>query len=317
MSRNKPKILIIIFCFLFASSLPFWLNSFWVQTMSHGMTIGITAMSFILLAGYTGIVSFSQMTFYAMAAYVFAITTKDLLWPAYISIPLALIGAVILSAIFGAIAIRSSGIFFMMMTIALAQLFSGLMLDWQSVTHGFNGFSGVPRPTIFGFSLVDTNVRFYTILIVLLISYLILSRIVNSSFGLSLLGMQDNTRRMKSLGFNTDYRRFIAIIISGFFAGVGGLLGMFSTGSVAPTTGDLSANVLLLMAALIGGIWRLEGGIVGGIIIIFLINFTKQYTSRYWIIIGIIFILVMIFLPNGLLGIKFPKIFHKLKDRRN
>jgi branched-chain amino acid transport system permease protein len=312
--KQTPKILSIVFLLIFAFTIPLWLGSYWTQTVTMGMVIGITAMSFILLTGYCGVVSFAQMSFYAMAAYVFALTIKDYHWPTYISIPLAILGAVILSAIFGAIAIRSKGIFFLMMTLALSQLFSGLMLDWQSVTHGYSGFTGVARPSIFGFSLMETNPRYYTTLVALIICYLILLRIVSSPFGLSLQGMQDNTRRMKALGFNTDLRRFVAILISGFFAGIGGILGIFSTGSVSPATGDLSANIMVLMAALIGGIWRLKGGILGGIIVIFLINFTKQFTSRYWLIIGIIFILIMIFLPNGLLGINFSRISSKIKS---
>ena len=311
--KQTPKIISIVFLLIVAFTIPLWLESYWTQTVTMGMIIGITAMSFILLTGYCGIVSFAQMSFYAMAAYVFALTTKDLQWPTYINIPLAILGAVILSAIFGAISIRSHGIFFLMMTLALSQLFSGLMLDWQTVTHGYSGFTGVVRPSIFGFSLTKTNPRYYTTLVILIICYLILLRIVNSPFGLSLQGMQDNTRRMKALGFNTDLRRFVAILISGFFAGIGGLLGIFSTASVAPATGDLSANVMVLMAALIGGIWRLEGGILGGIIVIFLINFTKQFTSRYWLIIGVIFILIMIFLPNGLLGINIKAMMSRKK----
>jgi len=311
--KQTPKILVIAFLLIVAFTIPLWLGSYWTQTVTMGMIIGITAMSFILLTGYCGIVSFAQMSFYAMAAYVYALTVKDYQWPTYVSIPLAILGAVILSAIFGAIAIRSTGIFFLMMTLALSQLFSGLMLDWQSVTHGYSGFTGVARPSIFGFSLMETTPRYYTTLVVLIICYLVLLRIVNSTFGLSLQGIQDNTRRMKALGFNTDMQRFVAITISGFFAGIGGILGIFSTASVAPTTGDLSANVMVLMAALIGGIWRLEGGILGGIIVIFLINFTKQFTTRYWLIIGVIFILIMIFLPNGLLGINIKAIMARKK----
>ncbi|HAS91472.1 MAG TPA: hypothetical protein DCS12_04255 [Clostridiales bacterium] len=316
MIKRTPKVLATIFLIIIAFTIPLWLGEYWTQTMITGFTISITAMSFILLTGYCGIVSFAQMSYYAMAGYVFALTAKDFNFPTYISIPLAIIGAVILSAIFGAIAIRSGGIYFMMMTIALSQLFSGLMLDWQSVTHGYNGFSGVARPSIFGFSLIDTNPRYYLTLVILIISYLILKRIVNSPFGLSLRGLEGNIIRMNTLGFDTDFRRFFAIIISGFFAGVGGLLGIFSTGSVTPATGDLSANVMVLMAALIGGIYHLEGGIIGGIIVIFLMNITKQYTNRYWIVIGIIFILIMIFLPNGILGInysKFKSVFNKKK----
>jgi branched-chain amino acid transport system permease protein len=300
---RKSQLWIFLCLLVVAFTVPLWLPSYWVQSLVTAFALSLVAMSFILLAGYCGMVSFTQMSFYAVSAYIIGICSKDLNWPTFLVIPLALLGALLLSAIFGGIAIRSKGIYFLMMTLALSQLFAGLTLDWQSITHGYIGISGIIRPSIFGFSILKTNPRYFLSLIVTVICYLVLLRIVNSPFGLVLQGIRDNTKRMAALGFNTDLYRFLAIIISGFFAGVGGILGIYSTGAISPTTGDLSAAIMVLMAALIGGVYRLEGGIIGAVITVLLINFTKQYTNRYWIIIGVVFILVMIFLPNGLLGI--------------
>jgi branched-chain amino acid transport system permease protein len=120
---------------------------------------------------------------------------------------------------------------------------------------------------------------------------------------------------MEALGYNTNLYRFFAIVISSIFAGIGGILALYQTGTVSPTTGDLFSVVMVLMASLIGGVYRIEGGIIGSIVTVFLINFTRQYTTRYWIFVGIIFILVMIFFPGGLLGINFRGIFSNISTR--
>jgi branched-chain amino acid transport system permease protein len=208
---------------------------------------------------------------------------------------------------FGAIAIRAKGVYFLMMTLALSQLFYGVGLEWETVTHGWNGIAGITRPTIFGISLIRTTPRYYMALFVTTLCYFALRRIVRSPFGLALQGIRDNPTKMAALGFNVHLYRLLAIIISGAFAGVGGILGVYSTGVISPHTNDLSAIVQVVLAALIGGVTRLEGGLVGAVFTVFLISFTSRYTSRYWMVVGAVFMLVMLFMPNGILGITLRK----------
>ncbi len=296
-----------IICLVLAFTIPLWLNLYYVQILIESLYIGITAMSFILLAGYCGMISFAQMSFYTMAAYIIGIGTMDLGWPTYALLPLSIAGAVFLSALFGTIAIRARGIYFLMMTLALSQLVYGIGLQWESVTHGWNGIPGITRPSIFGFSLLQTVPRYYTTLVVSIACYLLLRRIVESPFGMVLRGIRDNETKMSALGYNVNLYRFFALLISGAFAGVAGILGVYSTGVVSPHTNDLSAIVKVLLAALIGGISHLEGGFVGAVFTVFLVSITSQYTSRYWMVVGAIFMLVMMFLPRGLLGMKISK----------
>ncbi len=289
---------------LIGLSAPFWLPIYYVQLLDMTLSLGLTAMSFILLAGYCGMISFAQMAFYAMAAYVIGIGTMDMGWPTYILLPLAVAGAAFLSAVFGAIAIRAKGIYFLMMTLALSQLFYGVGLEWESVTHGWNGIAGITRPSIFGFSLLNATPRYYTTAVITTLCYLLLRRIVRSPFGLALQGIRDNPTKMAALGFNVILYRYLAIIISGAFAGVAGIMGVYSTGVVSPHTNDLSAIVQVVLAALIGGVSRLEGGLVGALFTVLLVSFTSRYTSRYWMVVGVVFMLVMLFMPKGLLGIQ-------------
>jgi len=306
-ANSVYRIVVIAVILLLAVTAPYWLPLYYIQLLDMSLSIGLTAMSFILLAGYCGMISFAQMAFYAMAAYVIGIGTMDLGWPNWVLLPLSVAGASFLSAIFGAIAIRAKGVYFLMMTLALSQLFYGVGLEWESVTHGWNGVAGITRPEIFGVSLLSATPRYYTALVVTIICYLMLRRLVRSPFGLALQGIRDNPTKMAALGFNVHLYRYIAIIISGAFAGVGGVLGVYSTGVVSPHTNDLSAIVRVVLAALIGGVTRLEGGIVGAVVTVLLISFTSRYTSRYWMVVGAVFMLVMLFLPNGILGIKLKK----------
>jgi len=298
---------LVMVIFVIAITVPLWVPLYYVQLLDMSLSLGLTAMSFILLAGFCGMISFAQMAFYAMAAYVIGIGTMDVGWPVWALLPLAVAAAAFLSALFGAIAIRAKGVYFLMMTLALSQLFYGVGLEWESVTHGWNGIAGISRPEVFGFSLILTTPRYYMALFITALCYLVLRRIIRSPFGLALQGIRDNPTKMAALGFNVYLYRLFAIIISGAFAGIGGILGVYSTGVVSPHTNDLSAIVKVVLAALIGGVTRLEGGIVGAVVTIFLISFTSQYTSRYWMVVGAVFMLVMLFLPNGILGIELKK----------
>lgn len=308
MNRGRLiRIIVVAVILILAITAPQWLPIYYVHLLDLSLSLGLTAMSFIFLVKYCGMISFAQMAFYAMAAYIIGIGTIDLGWPPWALLPLAVAGAAFLSAVFGAVAIRAKGVYFLMMTLALSQLFYGVGLQWESVTHGWNGIAGITRPEIFGFSLLSPTPRYYTALGVTIICYLILRRIVRSPFGLALQGIRDNPTKMAALGFNVYLYRYLAIIISGVFAGVGGILGVYSTGVVSPHTNDLSAIVRVVLAALLGGVTYLEGGFVGAVFTVLFISTISRYTSRYWMVVGAVFVLVMLFLPNGILGIKLRK----------
>ena len=287
-----------------ACLLPLVISQFYIQLLTRSLFVGIAAMSFILLAGYGGMISLAQMAFFAIAGYVIGIGTVDLHWPVMLQLPVAVFAATALSACFGLIAIRAQGNYFLMMTLALGSLFYGVALQWASMTHGYNGISGIARPSVAGYSLHDANPLYFTTLVVTALCYLMLKHLIGSRFGIVLQGVRDNPKRMAALGYNVQLHRFLVIVMSGTVAGLAGILGVYFHGGISPHTSDLSASILVVLAALLGGVSRLEGGLVGAIITVFLINFMSQYTHRYWTFVGAIFVLVVMFMPDGLLGSK-------------
>ena len=247
-----------------AVSLPAWLPTFTVQLTIRGLYLGIVTMTFILLAGYADMISLAQMSFAAISGYVIAIGTVRLGLSHGVLVPLAILGAVMLSALFGIVAIRGRKIYFLMMTLALGQLFYGVGMQWVPLTGGSYGYTGLSRPTLFGYSLVEATPLYYVTLVATALSYLALRRVVHSNFGLVLQGIRDNPRRMAALGFNVQLHRYVVIIISGAFAGVSGILNTYFTGVISPSRAGLSQSVMVVMAALLGGVGKLEGGLLGG-----------------------------------------------------
>ena len=210
--------LLTILCLL-SLSLPALLPTFTIQLTIRGLYLGVVAMTFILLAGYADMISLAQMSFAAMAGYVIAIGAVKLGISQWVLFPSAIVGATALSAIFGLVAIRGQGIYFLMMTLALGQLFYGIGMQWVSLTGGAYGYTGLSRPTVLGYSLLEATPLYYVTLVITILSYLALRRVVHSNFGLVLQGIRDNPKRMAALGFNVQLHRYLAIVIFGCICG--------------------------------------------------------------------------------------------------
>lgn len=303
MKRNRLITQLLIALILaIALSLPFWAELFTIQLTTIGLYLGILAMSFIFLAGFGDMISLAQMSYATMAGYVVAIGVMRYGLSHSMAIPLAILGGVLLSAVFGIIAIRVHKIYFLMMTLALSQLFYGVGMQWASMTGGTDGYTGIPRPVVFGISLNEPMPMYFLTLASTIACYVFLKRLVQSPFGIALQGIRDNPKRMAALGFNVQLHRYIAIVISGVIASIAGLMVVLFTGVVVPDRAHLPSSIQLVMAALVGGVSTLEGGILGGLLMAYLISATGRITIRYWTIIGTLFILIVLFLPDGLLG---------------
>lgn len=318
-NTNRSIIIFIAVLVIIGLSLPVWSSTFTVQLATRGLILGVLAMSFSLLAGYADMISLAQMSFAAIAGYVIGIGVMHYGLAHSVLIIPAILVAIILAAIFGWIAIRATKIYFLMMTLALAQLFFGIVFQWVSLTEGYPGITGIPRPTLFGISLTETPPLYYVTLIVTVICYLLLRRLVSSPFGLVLQGIRDNPKRMAALGFNVQLHRYLVIVVSGAFAGIAGILMTYFTGVISPNRAALTSSILVLMAALVGGVSSLEGGLLGGIVIAFLMSIASQLTTRYWTIVGTLFILIVMFMPNGLLGgdLQLGAWFRKLREKED
>jgi branched-chain amino acid transport system permease protein len=208
------------------------------------------------------------------------------------------LAATAVAAVFALLAIRTSGVYFLLLTLALGMIVWGVCLRWTSVTGGENGIRGAVRP---GW-LEDRTAFYYAVLAATALLTLSMWRFVRSPFGLTLRGIKDSESRMRSLGYNVPLHLFIAFTVSGFFAGVAGAIYALFNNFVSPATVALGQSVSGLLMAIIGGVGTLIGSFVGAAVLITLENVVSSVTERWPTVLGLMFILIMILAPDGILG---------------
>jgi branched-chain amino acid transport system permease protein len=196
------------------------------------------------------------------------------------------------------LAVRTSGVYFLLLTLALGMIVWGICLRWTEVTGGENGLRGDIRPAI----LVPHRNFYWMVLAVAAPLSFAMWRFSRSPFGLTLRGIRDSETRMQSLGYHVPLHLFIGFTVSGFFAGVAGAMYAFFNNFGSPSTVALSQSVEALLMAIVGGIRTLFGAFVGAATIIVLENTVSAYTERWSTALGVAFIVLMIFAPEGIVG---------------
>jgi len=270
--------------------------------ITQALIFSILAMSLDVLLGYTGLPSLGQAAYFGVAAYAVALLATErqvgLLGCAAAGIALAAVTA----AVFGVVAIRARGTYFLMITLALGMVVWGLAFRWVSLTKGDNGVSGVPRPELGALSLSAPLPFFYFALVTAAVSWTLLGLLVMSPFGLGLKGIRGSESRMEALGYNVWLHKYLAFVIAGIFAGVAGVLWAYYNGFVGPTDVQLVTSVEALLMTALGGPGTLIGPALGAGIIVFLKNFVSVYTKRWLLILGAVYIGVILFAPHGVVG---------------
>jgi len=294
--------LVVLVAFLIA--FPFFASSFWVVSIGiKTLWLGIAALSLIFLAGTVGMVSLAQTAIYGSAGYVVAHLTVMQGWNGWLAVPVALAVAVTLAIFVALISARSSGIYFLMLTLAVAVFLYFFALQYRPFTQGFSGINGVHAPDLFGLSLRDPTTFWFLALAVALAAYLAVRGVIASPFGLTLKGVRDSAPRMAALGYNVTAHRVVAFAFAGLVAACGGVLAVWYNGQIAPGSIDLTRTIDVLVIAVIGGLYRLEGAWVGALAVTLLTNFANDYTARFNTVIGLIFIGILLLSPGGIAGI--------------
>jgi branched-chain amino acid transport system permease protein len=234
-----------------------------------------------------------------MAAYTSAWLYLRLGLPHFASAPLALLVTTLIAALFGWIALHASGLGFLMITLALSQVLWGTAYRWAAVTNGDNGLSGLTRPAPFGISLDKPAAFYYFTLAVGILALWLMAKFVASPFGTALRGIRDEPRRMAALGHNVWLVRWITFVYSGFWGAVAGLLFVYYHKYVHPTTLSLTASAEALLGVIAGGAGTLAGPIVGAAIVLILKNYVSAYLERWNMLLGLVFVLIVIFMPDG------------------
>jgi branched-chain amino acid transport system permease protein len=216
----------------------------------------------------------------------------------------AILGALIISlgctAIFAALALRATGIGFIMITLALGQIIWGLAYRWISLTGGDNGINVKTRPAPFGVDLGDPSGFYYTSLVIFLIAVVVVTIFVRSPFGAALKGTRDQPRRMNALGYHVWAIRFWACVLSGLLTAVAGILFVYYTQFISPQTTSLTASAEVLLMVIAGGPATLLGPIVGAALVVVVKNVVSGYIERWNFLLGAIFVAIVILMPEGL-----------------
>ncbi len=283
---------------------PAVLPSYYLGLVILALIWGIFAMSLDILTGYTGLPSFGHAAFFGVAAYAAGILQIRMFhnfWPLMMA---GLCAATVISALFGLFAIRSRGVYFLMITLALSMVLWGLASNWQGLTGGHDGLSGVARPVLkpIPWDLTDTGNYYYFVLIFFAIAVGLMYLIVRSPFGVALLGIKESETRMSVLGYNVWLYKYVSFVLTGMFAGLAGILFAYYNGFVHPSVLGIGTSAKVLIMAILGGPGTLFGPLGGAAIIVFLENLLSAYSERWQMVLGAVYIVVVICAPRGIYG---------------
>lgn len=281
-------------------------NSFIILLATRAFAFSILVMSVDLLLGFTGLASMGQAAYLGIGAYLTAILATryhiGLGWDFWLVVALAMLGGALLAALFGLLAMRASGVYFLMITLALGQCVWGLAYRWNSLTGGDNGINLSQRPR-FGIDLSDEVTFFYVVFALFALSLVVLYTLVHSPFGKSLVGIRERELRMKVLGYNTWLHKYIAFIIAGAFGGLSGVLWVHTAGIVSTDAVVLTTSVDALLMVVLGGAGTLIGGVIGAAVVFFIREYLSTLVHWWQYVLGGIYVLVILYLPGGLMSV--------------
>jgi branched-chain amino acid transport system permease protein len=286
------------------AAMPWVLARHQLSILTDLLIFGLLAMSLDLIIGYTGMVSFGHAAYFGLGAYGSALLLIHWSPP----VPVALLAGAVLAALIAApvgwFSTRATGIYFAMLTLAFAQLLYTVAYKWRDLTGGSDGIAGVPKTSLFwgGPSLASPRAYYFLVAVCVVLSLVVCRGLVRSPFGRALQAIRENEHRFTSLGQDPRPFKLVVFVIAAFFAGLAGAL-------FAPFRGFASPEVMFwvlsgqaLMMVITGGIGTLIGPVLGAMVFILIQEMLSTYTEHWMIFAGLVFILIVIFLPGGLVG---------------
>jgi branched-chain amino acid transport system permease protein len=284
---------------------------FLTQIGSYSLIWGLLALSMMLLAGYGGMVCLAQITTAGVAAYTVAIFGTNNMniygfgWPWWVLVPFAVLLAATVSAIIGAISVRTEGIYTIMITLAIAAAFFYFAQQNYGLLNGHSGYAGIPTPHFWGIDWRNPLPFYYLCLFVASAAYAAVLYCSRSTFGLALQAIRDNGRRMRAVGFDITAHKVVAYFYSGIIAGLAGVLLVWFNGRVSPGTVGVFQAVNVLVIAVIGGLRHPIGPFLGAVFVVLIQTFAIDIVGaeRYNTLIGLVFLAIVFVSPDGLLGL--------------
>jgi len=289
-----PSIVILLILFI----LPLFIPRFYTYILALIFVTSLLAMSLNLVVGHGGLFQFHHGVFYGVGAYTVALILKKTslpMWTGFVAGPIV---AAIIGLIIGWLCVRLTRLYFGMLQISLGSLIWAIVLRWYSFTGGDDGIPGIPMPPL----LSSLKNSYYFILIVLIICLIVMYLVLRSPFGNALQAIRDNPQRCEAIGINVRRHQLIAIVIAAFFAGIAGVLFVVLERSVFTDLLFWVLSLEVFIMCLLGGWFTFAGPILGAAIIVALRTFVGIFTEYWTLILGIVLILIIFFLPEGVMG---------------
>jgi branched-chain amino acid transport system permease protein len=289
---------------------PLLFGEFYVSAvLTKALWLGLAASSLIFLAAYAGMVSLGQVALYGIAGFTMANLVaaeggSAVAWNPWAGAVAGVLAATVVGLFLGAISSRSYGIYFLMLTLAVAVLAYYFFAQVTQLS-GFGGINNVSRPGFIGNPIADPLPLFYVTLGTSVAVYLVVRYLARTPFGLSLQGIRDDPERMRALGFNVRLHRTIAFGVGALIAGIAGVLSVWWNTRISPGSIALPQTIDVLVIAVIGGLFRLEGAWVGALLFAVLDNEIRGVDligDRFNTVVGVIFLAIVLISPGGLMG---------------
>ncbi len=272
---------------------------------------GLFALGFNMLYGYLGLLSFGHAALFGGGAYACGIAMVHWGLPWWAGVGLSVVAGAGLAAIMGALAIRTRGIYFAMVTLALAQCVYYLAYQATDLTGGENGLRGITLEQIGPINFLDPTTRYYVVAAFVVLALFVLSRILASPFGAAMEALRENEARARACGFDVRMTRWLAFVLSGGFCGLAGAMQALHLGIVPIETLGYQTSGMVVMMALLGGMGTFFGPFIGAGVFLLLENLISLYTVHWQMVVGIIFIVCVLFFPRGIWG----TLLHRLAPR--
>ena len=309
---RKVQLTLLAIAIPVAILVPLVADNFIIRLLTLALVSALFAMSVDLMAGYAGLVTLGHAGVLGSAMYGVGYVAAKTDGGIPLQILVGFVVGMSVAAIFGLMAMRSTGVYFIMITIAQGMIVWGLASLLVDITGAENGLLGIRRPVS-----VETDFRFYyVVLAVVLVCSLLLYIVVRSPFGHALKGLRESEMRIRMLGHNSAFLKFYMFVISGFFATIAGILLVYLNEFVSPSDVILGASALPVLMSILGGIGTLVGPFIGAFVIVFLRNWVSLKIDRWPTIMGLIFILVVLFAREGLVG-AVKKYWYQYLDKRD
>lgn len=304
LGMSRIRLLAVLLVALVAALLPFLVGTYYVGLAIQICIYAVFAASLDILVGHTGLPSMGHAAYFGAAGYTVGILFLAGIKSFWFAVVAAMAIGGATAALFGLLAMRAMGPYFMIITIALAQVLWGVAFKWRSFTRGDDGIPGIGRPFLgMGIDLKPDMHFYYFALVVSILAFAAIFVIARSPFGHALRGIRESETRMKALGYNVWLYKYTAFILAGIFAAVSGILWVYYSGYVNPTDVGLDLSVKGLLMLILGGSGSLLGPAAGATLIVLLQNIISGLTERWSLILGIVYVAAVMFFSDGIFSI--------------